>query len=247
MACTAARNCLPTLTIDEHPSGGGVLHMPAPSHALRHAVPIVVEAVLAPLALFYTVLMVSGLRGALIAALCWSMLALGRRLMRGERVSMLLALGTALLLARTAVSFFTGSAFFYFAQPAATTVVVALVLLASSVMKRPFTQRFAGDFCPIDPKLLARPMVRRFFIRISVLWATVLMLNAGFVLWLLVVSSLHAFVLERSLVTWTLTAFAIYLSIRQFVVMMRGDGITVQWGAKGEQAQVAPAPSAAAV
>ena len=51
-------------------------------------------------------------------------------------------------------------------------------------------------------------------------------------LWLLVTSSLHAFVLERAAVTYTLTACAIYLSIRQFVKMMRGDGITVQWGAE---------------
>jgi hypothetical protein len=82
----------------------------------------------------------------------------------------------------------------------------------------------------MDPELLARPLVHRFFVRISVLWATVLLLNAGFVLWLLVTSSLHAFVLERAAVTYTMTACAIYLSIRQFVVMMRGDGITVQWG-----------------
>jgi hypothetical protein len=33
-----------------------------------------------------------------------------------------------------------------------------------------------------------------------------------------------------------MTALAIYLSIRQFVVMMRGDGITVQWGTKVEPA-----------
>jgi hypothetical protein len=62
------------------------------------------------------------------------------------------------------------------------------------------------------------------------MWATVLLLNAGFVLWLLVTSSLHSFVLERAGVTYTMTACAIYLSIRQFLVMMRGDGITVQWG-----------------
>jgi hypothetical protein len=64
----------------------------------------------------------------------------------------------------------------------------------------------------------------------------VLLLNAGFVLWLLLTSSLHAFVLERAGVTYGLTALAIYLSIRQFVVMMRGDGITVQWGADVEGA-----------
>jgi hypothetical protein len=228
------RRQLPHLTISAHTCGksGGILRMPAPRTALRHAVPVVLEAVVIPLALFYSVLLLWGFRGALIAALGWSFVALGRRLYRGERASMLLMLGTMLLTVRTAVSFITGSAFLYFAQPTAGTIVIALVLFGSAIIGRPFTQRFAGDFCPMDPDLLARPLVQRFFVRISVLWATVLLLNAGFVLWLLVTSSLHAFVLERAAVTYTLTACAIYLSIRQFVKMMRGDGITVQWGAE---------------
>ena len=213
--------------------------MPAPRAALRHAIPVVLEAIVAPLGLFDLVLMLWGFRGALIAALGWSFLALGRRLHRGERISMLLLLGTLLLTLRTAVSFITGSAFLYFAQPTAGTIVIAFVLFGSALLGRPFTQRFAGDFCPIDPELLARPLVHRFFVRISVLWATVLLLNAGFVLWLLLTSSLHAFVLERAGVTYTMTALAIYLSIRQFVVMMRGDGITVQWGAHPEAALLA--------
>ena len=163
-------------------------------------------------------------------------LRIQRRLHRGERISMLLLLGTLLLTLRTTVSFITGSAFLYFAQPMAGTIVIAFVLFGSALVGRPFTQRFAGDFCPMDPALLARPLVHRFFVRISVLWATVLLLNAGFVLWLLVTSSLHAFVLERAAVTYSMTACAIYVSIRQFVVMMRSDGITVQWGAKVETA-----------
>ena len=79
-------------------------------------------------------------------------------------------------------------------------------------------------------KLLARPRVQRFFIRISLLWATVLLINAGFVFWLLLSSSLPSFVLERALVTYGLTALAIVLSITRFIAAMRRDGITVAWG-----------------
>jgi hypothetical protein len=79
-------------------------------------------------------------------------------------------------------------------------------------------------------ELLARPLVRRFFVRISILWATVLMINAGIVLWLLVSSSLRAFVLERTAVTWSLTGLAIFFSITRFMATMRRDGVTVQWG-----------------
>jgi len=107
--------------------------------------------------------------------------------------------------------------------------VISLALLVSAVLGRPFTQRFAHDFCPMDPAIMRRPLVRRFFIRISVLWASVLMLNAGLVFWLLVSSSLRSFVLERSAVTYGLTAIAIFLSITGFMAMMRRDGITVEW------------------
>ena len=172
--------------------------LPPPRKALRHALPVVLEGVVGPLVVFYLLLVLTGFRGALIAALTWSYLALGRRLLKGERVSMLLLFGTILITLRTVIAFVTGSAFVYFAQPTAGTVAISVALLVSAVVGRPFTQRFAHDFCPMDPAIMRRPLVRRFFIRISVLWATVLMLNAGLVFWLLVSSSLRSFVLERS-------------------------------------------------
>jgi hypothetical protein len=203
--------------------------MPAPRKALRHALPVLLEGVIGPLVVFYLLLVLAGFRGALIAALTWSYLALARRLLKRERVSMLLLFGTILITFRTVVAFVTGSAFLYFAQPTAGTVAISLALFVSAMVGRPFTQRFAHDFCPMDPAIMSRPLVRRFFIRISVLWATVLMLNAGLVFWLLVSSSLRSFVLERSAVTYGLTAVAIFFSITGFMAMVRRDGITVQW------------------
>ena len=220
---------------------GSLLLLPSPRKALRHALPVVLEGVVGPLVLFYLLLVLTGFKGALIAALTWSYLALGRRLVRGERVSMLLLFGTILITLRTVVAFVTGSAFVYFAQPTAGTVVISLALLVSALVGRPFTQRFAHDFCPMDPAMMRRPLVRRFFIRISVLWATVLMLNAGLVFWLLVSSSLRSFVLERSGVTYGLTAIAIFFSITRFMAMMRHDGITVEWAStKASQAGSEP-------
>ena len=122
---------LPALTLSFRDGGnqGEHLALPSPRAALRHACPVVLEAMVGPLALFYLVLVTAGFRGALIAALAWSCLALGRRLKRGERVSTLLLLGTGLLIIRTTVSFVTGSAFLYFAQPTAGMVVISLVLV----------------------------------------------------------------------------------------------------------------------
>jgi hypothetical protein len=208
---------------------GSLLLLPPPGRALRHALPVVLEGVVGPLIAFYLLLVFTGFRGALIAALTWSYLALGRRLIKGERVSMLLLFGTILITLRTVVAFVTGSAFLYFAQPTVGTIAISVALLVSAIVGRPFTQRFAHDFCPMDPAIMGRPLVRRFFIRISVLWATVLMINAGLVFWLLVSSSLRSFVLERSAVTYGLTAVAIFISITGFMTMMRRDGITVEW------------------
>jgi hypothetical protein len=210
-------------------SDGDHLGLPSPRSTLQHAIPVVLEAVAGPLALFYVVLLLLGFRGALVAALVWSYLALVRRVRRGERISTLLVLGAALLTARTAVSFITGNPIVYFAQPMATAVVAALVLIGSAALGRPLTQRFVHDFCPIDPEFLGHPRVRQFFVRISLLWATVLLVNAGLTLWLLLSSPLGTFVLERTAATWGLTALAIFLSITWFVASMRKDGITVEW------------------
>jgi hypothetical protein len=217
------------ITLDTDEKQVSTLQMPVPRAAIRHAIPLVIEGVLGPLALFYVVLILTGFRGALIAALSWSYLALGRRLYKGERVSMLLFFGIILITLRTTLALVTGSAFAYFAQPTAGTFVISLVLFGSAILGRPFTQRFAHDFCPIDPEIMERPLVRRFFIRISVLWATVLMLNAGIVFWLLLSTSLRSFVIERSVVTYGLTAVAIFFSITRFVAMMRRDNIKVEW------------------
>ena len=170
---------------------GDHLGLPSPRSTLQHACPVVLEAVVGPLALFYVVLVLTGFRALSWRRSTWSYLALARRVRRGERISTMLLLGTALLTARTAISFITGSAIVYFAQPMATAVVAAFVLIGSAALGRPLTQRFVHDFCPIDPELLARPRVRQFFVRISLLWATVLMVNAGLTLWLLLSSSLR--------------------------------------------------------
>jgi len=222
----------PAFSINCDRLDGSIVHMPSPRAALRHAVPTVLEGLIAPIVIFYLVLMLAGLRGALIAALSWSYMAVVRRLLRGERASMVLILGTLLLTVRTAVSFATGSAFIYFAQPLLGTVLIAMVLVASAIVRRPFTQRFAHDFCPLDPALLVLPRVQRFFIRISLMWAVVLLVNSGVVAWLLISSSLQAFVLERTGITWGLTAGAIFFSIYGFTTTMRHGGYSVRWGTR---------------
>jgi len=219
--------------------------MPSPRAALRHAVPIVLEGILGPLALFYCLLVFFGFRGALIGALVWSYGATFRRRRRGEEITALLLVGTVLLTVRTLIAFVTGSVFVYFVQPTAGTVIVAMVLLGSAATGRPFAQRFADDFCPLAPEFAARPRVQRFFVEISVMWAGVLLVNSALVLWMLESASVKAFVLERTAATWTLTSVAVVVSVIRFTSAMRRDDVTVHWGGTAGPAVTAP-PAAVA-
>ncbi|MGH9030177.1 MAG: VC0807 family protein, partial [Acidimicrobiales bacterium] len=141
----------------------------------------------------------------------------------------LLMLGITLVTLRTVVSFVSGSSFIYFAQPTLGTALVAVLFLVSVFCGRPLAERLAHDFCPLDPEMMSRPFLRKVFLRISLLWCVVLTVNAGFVMWLLVASSLKAFVLEKMLVSTVLTVGGILLSTFWFLRAMRGAGIAVRW------------------
>src|SRR6185312_4460886 len=87
---------------------GLVVHLPSPRNSAQHALPALLEGVIVPFGLFYLVLLTWGFRGALITGLTWSLLALARRLWRGERPPATLVMGTVLLTVRTVISFITG-------------------------------------------------------------------------------------------------------------------------------------------
>src|SRR3984957_7407945 len=92
--------------------------------------------------------------------------------------------------------------------------------------------------------MFARPFVRQFFLRLSFLWFVVLATQAGFIMWLLLESSVRTFVVERSLVSAVLTVGGIVLSTLWFVRVMRSAGLTVRFS--GALAAVTAGPSAPA-
>ena len=206
-----------------------VLHMPSPRAIATHALPAIAEGVVGPFVLFYLVLATFGFRGALIAALTWSYLAAARRWVRREKIPATLLLGMVLLTARTVIAYVTGSAFLYFVQPTATTFLIGAVFLVTAVARRPLVERLARDFCPIDADTLGQPLLQRFFLRLSLLWALVLFANAGTVLYLLLESSIRGFVVERTLISSGLNLMGIVVSVVWFKRAMRGAGIDVRW------------------
>jgi intracellular septation protein A len=188
------------------------LPVPRLAALARHATPHLLEATLIPLALFYGGLQLLGLWAALLAALAWSYTSLVRRLVTRRRVPGMLMLGIVGLTARTALALATGSVFLYFLQPTVGTALVAAVFLGSVLLGRPLALRLAADFMPLPEGLLTHHGMRRFFLRVSLLWAAVFLANAGISLWLLVSQSLATFLWSRTVASVTLTGVAIAIS-----------------------------------
>ena len=178
----------------------------------RRAVPSLVEGTLLPLAFFYGAVWAGRVWAGVIAALVWSWTALARRLLKREPVPGLLLLGTLAVTARSLIAFSTGSVFLYFLQPTIGTVGVALAFLVSLPAGRPLAERLAHDFVALPDAFSSHPAIRRVFMRITLLWALVMLGNAGITLWLLVSQSLAVFLAARTVTSLLLTASAIGVS-----------------------------------
>ena len=114
----------------------------------RRLVPYLVEATIIPTTLFYTLLVLGGMRWALGGALIWTYGAVARRAIRGRPVPGLLILATLGITVRVIVYLFNNNDFVYFVQPIMRTTMTGLVFAGSVVFGRPLIARFAGDFCP---------------------------------------------------------------------------------------------------
>jgi hypothetical protein len=208
------------------------LEIPRLRALARHALPNLVEATVVPVLVFYAALWLVGVWGGLVGALVWSYTAIVRRLVTGRPVPGLLALGVVGLTARTVVAALSGSVFVYFLQPTLTTVLIAGVFLASVPAGRPIAERLAGDFCPLPANFIGSPPVRRFFARITVLWAFVQLANAALSIWLLITQPVGTYVLAKSVTSWALTLVAVGLSTLYFKLSMRNHGIAIHWRSK---------------
>jgi hypothetical protein len=205
----------------EHP----ILELPRPRAIARHAFPHIVEGTLIPLAVFYLTMWTAGVWGAALSAMVWSYGTVLRRLYRRERVPGVLVIGAVLVTARTFIALQTGSVFLYFLQPTLGTVLVAGLFLLSVPVGKPLAERLARDFCPLPESLLARPFMRQFFMRISLLWAAVFLTNAAISFYLLLNQSVGAYVVTKQAATSGIWIAAIATSVWYFVRVMRHHGI----------------------
>jgi hypothetical protein len=178
----------------------------------RHAIPHIVEATLIPLGLFYGFLWLVGVWGAILAALGWSYVAVLRRLVTGRRIPGLLVLGTVGITARTLLALASGSSFLYFLQPSLVTALVGGVFLLSVPAGRPLAQRLAHDFVPLSPALVGRPAVQRVFVRITLLWALVNLVNAAGAIGLLLSQPVATYIAAKTAMSWVVTGGGVAIS-----------------------------------
>jgi intracellular septation protein A len=179
---------------------------------VRHAGPCLIEGTAVPLVVFTVVVHAVGLTPALWASLLWSGTALGRRVVRGRRVSGVLLIAAVGTCFRLATVLWTASPFLFFLQPVVATVATALAFGVSVVLGRPLAARLGADLVPIDEEAWVQPDVRRACARLSVVWCAGLLANAGLTLWLLWHLPVATFVLVRPLVGVVTTLPAIAVS-----------------------------------
>ena len=191
----------------------------------RHALPHLFEATIIPLVLFYAALWSSGVWVALFAALSWSYLAIVRRILTGQRIPGLLVLGALGLTARTVVAMASGSVFVYFLQPSLTTVGVAAAFLLSVPAGRPLAERLANDFIPLPVEVLKLEGVQKVFVRITLLWALVNLVNAALTIGLLVSQPVGVFVAAKTGATMLVVITGIVFSTIWFKQALRHHGV----------------------
>jgi hypothetical protein len=177
--------------------------------------------------LFVGFLELLGTVWALLVALVWALGTVTYRRATGRRVPGLIILSTAALVAKTIATLVTGSMVVYFLQPTVTTVVVGATFLISVPLGNPLAQRLAYDVLPFDEATKAHPLMRQFFVRLSVLWSFTSLVNAAFTVWLLLTQSTTTFVLVKAVLgpaTATVTVGSMLLWFR-FRILRSGTAL----------------------
>lgn len=206
--------------------------VPGARAVLRQALPNIIEGKIVPLVLFLSCYRLWGTGAALVAALSWSLGVFAYRRARGRRIPGLLLLGLVGLAGKTIVALATGSMLLYFLQPTVTTALVGCVFLGSTFVGRPLAERLVLDLWPIEPHWVAHIELRRFFSRLSVLWAVTSLVNAGVTLWLLTTQPVTTFVLVKSLLGPLCAVGAVVPAVLWLRASLRGHGIQVEFATR---------------
>ncbi|RBQ15206.1 hypothetical protein DP939_37030 [Spongiactinospora rosea] len=200
--------------------------LPRLTSLARQAAPRLLEGVVAPLAVFYAALALLGFTGALAAATAWVYAGVIWRLIRRRPVPATMIVAAIAITGRALLALWTGSPVVYFLQPEVGTICVSMVFLASVRLRRPLVQKLTLDYIHLPSAVLRHERVRRFFARITLLWAFVLLANSTVSIWLLVreqlpEQSVADYLLVRTAIVAAISGTAIWVSVHAFRRLLR--------------------------
>ncbi|NRQ40207.1 hypothetical protein HII36_51560 [Nonomuraea sp. NN258] len=191
----------------------------------RQAAPGLLEAVVAPLAVFYAATVVVGFQWALVATAVWVYFGVIRRLVKRVKVPATMYLAAFAITVRAAVGFWTGTWVWSMIQPECGTFFIAMAFLASVRLNRPIVQKLTLDYVPLPSAMLKHERVRRFFVRITLLWAFVLLINSTLSIALAIhehlQGTLMVYLLVRTSAVAVISGVAIVFSIFAFKRLLR--------------------------
>jgi uncharacterized membrane protein len=191
----------------------------------RRSLPHILEATLVPTIIFYVLLITIGAGAAMVGVLCWTFVAVARRVARRKAIPAILMLATIGLTVRTLIALLSGSTFAYFIQPIGTTVVLAAVFGGSVLIGRPVIARFASDFCHLAPGIADRPRVVRLFRGLTLLWAGVHIVTSIATFAMLVSLPTATFVLLKTVACLSITVAAIVLTVSCAIRTARSEDL----------------------
>ncbi len=185
-----------------------------------------------PTALFVFLFTMVGTTPAIVAALAWSFGVVGYQRATGQRVAGLVILAIIGNTAKTILALLTGSLLIYFAQPTISTVLIGLAFLVSIPLGKPLAERLVHDICPLDDFTANHPELRRFFPRLSALWAVSSLLNGGLTLYLLMSQSLTTFVVIKAFMGPGFTATTFAIAAVWFRLNMSRAGVSIVFASR---------------
>lgn len=174
-------------------------------HLIVGALPAITVATVVPLALFYAISAVAGLKMGIVASLAWAYLMLGRQILRSRRMSGVLTITAFTLTVRCITWVVHQSAFTYFAVPVFETIGMSLLFVVTLVIGRPLLVSLARDFVPSVGDHLAHSDHRRLVRDLSCLWGAVYLGSATSTAILLNTQNIHWFLLLHQLQGWVWT------------------------------------------
>jgi hypothetical protein len=83
---------------------------------------------------------------------------------------------------------------------------------------------------PFEPATAEHPLLRLFFLRLSLLWAFTSLVNASFTLWLLFTQDVTTFVLIKSILGPVFTTVTIGIALIWFRHRLKKDGLHLRFG-----------------